>query len=170
VTRRRSPLASLALVLLAVLAAALLGPAPAHAATPGPIQGGASQPVYSYADAIRETVWVDTGLDLDGLGHGDRVAADIIRPREPAAAGLKIPVIMDASPYFSCCGRGNENQVKTYDAQGRPVQFPLYYDNYFVPRGYAVALVAWPAPTARRAAWTSADSPTSPRPRRSSTG
>ncbi|GAA2796845.1 Xaa-Pro dipeptidyl-peptidase [Kitasatospora paracochleata] len=69
------------------------------------------------------------------------MAADIIRPSEPAAAGRKIPVIMDASPYYSCCGRGNESQLKTYDAQGRPVGFPLYYDNYFVPRGYAVVLV-----------------------------
>ncbi|MFD9123804.1 Xaa-Pro dipeptidyl-peptidase [Kitasatospora sp. NPDC059571] len=126
---------------LAALTATQLGPATAHAAAPGPIRGGASQPVYSYADAIRETVWVDTGLDADGDGRTDRVAADIIRPREPAAAGRRIPVIMDASPYYSCCGRGNESQLKTYDAQGRPVGFPLYYDNYFVPRGYAVVLV-----------------------------
>ncbi|MFD3662124.1 Xaa-Pro dipeptidyl-peptidase [Streptomyces sp. NPDC058659] len=96
-----------------------------------------SRPVHSYADAIRESVWVDTGLDGDGDGRGDRVAVDIIRPREPAAAGRKIPVIMDASPYYACCGRGNESQKKTYDADGNPVQFPLFYDNYFVPRGYA---------------------------------
>lgn len=94
----------------------------------------ASQPTYSYADAIRETVWVDNG-------HHTRVAADIIRPKEMAVQGKKAPVIMDASPYYSCCGRGNESQVKTYDQQGRPLGFPLYYDNYFVPRGYAVVLV-----------------------------
>ena len=44
---------------------------------------------------------------------------------------------MDASPYYSCCGRGNESQKKTYDADGDVVQMPLFYDNYFVPRGYA---------------------------------
>ena len=44
---------------------------------------------------------------------------------------------MDASPYYSCCGRGNESQLKTYDANGNVVQMPLFYDNYFVPRGYA---------------------------------
>ncbi len=44
---------------------------------------------------------------------------------------------MDASPYYSCCGRGNESQKKTYDADGNVVGMPLYYDNYFVPRGYA---------------------------------
>ena len=73
---------------------------------------------------------------------------------------------MDASPYYSCCGRGNESQLKTYDSAGNAVQFPLFYDNYFVPRGYAVvAASTWPAPTARTAATTSAAPPTSP-PRR----
>ncbi|MEU4061647.1 Xaa-Pro dipeptidyl-peptidase [Streptomyces wedmorensis] len=100
-----------------------------------------SQPVHSYADAVRESVWVDTGLDGDGDGRGDRVAVDIVRPRETAAAGRKVPVIMDASPYYACCGRGNEGQKKTYDADGNPVRLPLFYDNYFVPRGYAFAAV-----------------------------
>ena len=127
--------------LLAALVAALLGPVAAQASPAGTVQNGASQPLYSYANAVRETVWVDTGLDGDGNGRTDRVAADIIRPSEPAAAGLKIPVIMDASPYYSCCGRGNESQLKTYDSAGKPVQFPLFYDNYFVSRGYAVVLV-----------------------------
>ncbi len=80
---------------------------------------------------------MDTGLDLDRDGGHDRVAVDIVRPREAAAEGRKVPVIMDASPYYSCCGRGNESQKKTYDASGNMVQAPLYYDNYFVPRGYA---------------------------------
>ena len=118
-------------VVAAVLAAAFLSPAAAHAA---PRESG---PVYSYANAIREAVWVDTGLDGDGDGKSDRVAVDIVRPREPAQRHRKIPVIMDASPYYSCCGRGNESQLKTYDANGDVVQMPLFYDNYFVPRGYA---------------------------------
>lgn len=100
-----------------------------------------SRPVHSYADALRESVWVDTGLDGDGDGRTDRVAVDIVRPRETAAAGRKVPVIMDASPYYACCGRGNESQKKTYDADGNPVQFPLFYDNFFVPRGYAFVAV-----------------------------
>jgi X-Pro dipeptidyl-peptidase len=100
-----------------------------------------SKPVYSYENAIRESVWVDTRLDGDGDGRTDRVAVDIVRPREPAQQGRKIPVIMDASPYYSCCGRGNESQKKTYDANGNVVQFPLFYDNFFVPRGYAFVAV-----------------------------
>ncbi|MDQ3579326.1 MAG: Xaa-Pro dipeptidyl-peptidase, partial [Actinomycetota bacterium] len=31
--------------------------------------------------------------------------------------------------------------TKTYDSAGKPVRFPLFYDNYFVPRGYATVLV-----------------------------
>ncbi|MBB5920057.1 X-Pro dipeptidyl-peptidase [Actinoalloteichus hoggarensis] len=102
---------------------------------------GVTAPVYSYAEAIRETVWVDFGTDLDRDGVRDRVAADVIRPAEPAALGEQIPAIVNVSPYFACCGRGNEAQLKTYDADGVPTGFPLYYDNYFVPRGYAVVLV-----------------------------
>ncbi|MEU6220735.1 Xaa-Pro dipeptidyl-peptidase [Streptomyces sp. NPDC047022] len=114
-----------------LLAAFLIPRATAHGAPPE------SRPVYSYESAIRESVWVDTGLDGDADGKADRVAVDIVRPHEPAAQGRKVPVIMDASPYYSCCGRGNENQTKTYDAGGHVVRMPLFYDNYFVPRGYA---------------------------------
>lgn len=122
---------SLATAAVAALMAAFLAPAAAHGAP------RESTPVYSYENAIRESVWVDTGLDGDRDGKPDRVAVDIVRPREPARQGRKVPVIMDASPYYSCCGRGNESQLKTYDANGHVVQMPLFYDNYFVPRGYA---------------------------------
>ncbi|WP_180686496.1 Xaa-Pro dipeptidyl-peptidase [Streptomyces gossypiisoli] len=121
----------LATAATAALTATLLTPAAAHTAP------RTSQPVYSYENAVREAVWVDTGLDGDGDGRTDRVAVDIVRPREPAQRGRKVPVIMDASPYYSCCGRGNESQKKTYDANGDVVRMPLFYDNYFVPRGYA---------------------------------
>lgn len=122
---------SLATAAVAALVAVLVTPMAAH---PAPQE---SRPVHSYENAVREAVWVDTGLDGDSDGKSDRVAVDIVRPREPAQQGRKIPVIMDASPYYSCCGRGNESQRKTYDAAGNVVQMPLFYDNYFVPRGYA---------------------------------
>lgn len=121
-----------------------LGAPAAHAASAAPSapdSRSGSRPVYSYENAIRESVWVDTTIDGDADGETDRVAVDIVRPREPAAQGRRVPVIMDASPYYSCCGRGNESQTKTYDAAGNPVLFPLFYDNYFVPRGYATVLV-----------------------------
>ncbi|HCA84999.1 MAG TPA: Xaa-Pro dipeptidyl-peptidase [Streptomyces sp.] len=129
--------------LVSAAAAALMAVLPGQPAGAQPPAAGPaeSRPVHSYDDAIRESVWVDTGIDGDSDGRTDRVAADIVRPREPAQQGRRVPVIMDASPYYSCCGRGNESQKKTYDAAGNPVQFPLYYDNYFVPRGYATVMV-----------------------------
>lgn len=131
--------------MLAILITAL-APSVASAATTTPahlssVRNGATQDTYSYANAIRQTVWVDTGLTAAGKPGGHvRVAADIIRPSELDGTA-RIPVIMEASPYYSCCGRGNELQVKSYDSAGNPTSFPLFFDNYFVPRGYAVVLV-----------------------------
>ncbi|WP_121389747.1 Xaa-Pro dipeptidyl-peptidase [Actinokineospora cianjurensis] len=129
----RRSLLTTAVAVIAGLGALTL---PVSAAPTAPV-AVRSDPIYSYANAVRETVWVDTGLTAPN-GSRVRVATDIIRPRE--ATG-RVPVIMDASPYYATLGRGNESQKKTYDSAGKPVQFPLHYDNYFVPRGYAVALV-----------------------------
>nr|WP_245685046.1 Xaa-Pro dipeptidyl-peptidase [Streptomyces exfoliatus] len=145
----RLPYGTLVAAATAALLATLVPPAVgqpepfalSRTAAPSTASVRESLPVHSYADAIRESVWVDTGLDGDGDGRADRVAVDIVRPRETAAAGRRIPVVMDASPYYACCGRGNEGQKKTYDAEGNPVQFPLFYDNFFVPRGYAFVAV-----------------------------
>ena len=131
--------ASVALVAPIVLSAA--GAASAAPAVTGPftLVGGVTSPVFDYGDAIRETVWV-TAADLDDDGDDERVATDIIRPRE--LDGLaRVPVIMDASPYYLSIGRGNESELKRYDADGNPSKFPLFYDNYFVPRGYAFVAV-----------------------------
>ncbi|MEV4350041.1 Xaa-Pro dipeptidyl-peptidase [Actinoplanes sp. NPDC049596] len=111
--------------------------APATAAGAPHVGGGETVPVYSYENAVRESVWVQTPLDNDEDGVPDRVAVDIVRPRETADRHLKVPVILEASPYYSCCGRGNESERKQYDASGTITKQPLYYDNYFVPRGYA---------------------------------
>lgn len=149
---RRSRVALLATV-AAVLAATVPGTATAAPAAGGPagaavVRDGVTQPVYSYARAVRETVYVEVPFDRDGDGRRDRVAADVIRPREPAAAGRRVPVIMEAGPYYRCCGRGNEAELTAYGPDGDPTAFPLFYDNYFVPRGYAVVLVDLPG-TAR---------------------
>ncbi|MFA1545485.1 Xaa-Pro dipeptidyl-peptidase [Actinomadura chokoriensis] len=104
------------------------------------VEDGATQPVFSYKDAIREHVYVESSVDSDRDGRKDRVNVDIIRPAE-TEHGLKVPVIMDESPYYDNAGRGNESERKTYDSAGNPVKFPLFYDNYFVPRGYAFLAV-----------------------------
>lgn len=147
-TRTRARIATIlaGLLVAALFAAPTAAPAAAdpttrHRPSPPHVVGTATVPVYSYADAIRESVWVETPADSDGDGVRDRVAVDVVRPREAAAAGVRVPVIMDASPYYLCCGRGNESELKTYDAAGVIAKAPLFYDNYFVPRGYAFVAV-----------------------------
>ncbi|BCJ51899.1 X-Pro dipeptidyl-peptidase [Actinoplanes sp. NBRC 14428] len=95
-----------------------------------PVRGGGSAPIYSYENAIRESVWVSTALDNDGDGVGDRIAVDIVRPREAAERRLKVPVVLEASPY-------NAWGAKGYDAGGTIAMLKTENDNYFVPRGYA---------------------------------
>ncbi|MEU6725392.1 Xaa-Pro dipeptidyl-peptidase [Nonomuraea wenchangensis] len=130
-----------ALVAVAVtLATTTVTALPARAATPTPaitVENGRTQPVFSYADAVREHVYVESPVDSDADGALDKVRVDIIRPKE-SGPGLKVPVIIDESPYYDNSGRGNEGERKVYDAAGNVVKFPLFYDNYFVPRGYAV--------------------------------
>lgn len=124
---------------LITLAVVALGTTPAHA-TAAPsitVERGRTQPVFSYADAVREHVYVESSVDSDSDGRPDRVRVDIIRPRE-SGPGLRVPVIVDESPYYDNSGRGNEAERKVYDSAGNAVKFPLFYDNYFVPRGYAV--------------------------------
>jgi X-Pro dipeptidyl-peptidase len=98
---------------------------------------GKTAPVFDYTQAIRERVFIpvaNTDTDSDGLV--DRIAIDIIRPKESGPA-VKVPAIIDASPYYTSNGRGNESQRIITNANGTLDRFPLFYDNYFVPRGYA---------------------------------
>src|SRR3954469_24510348 len=112
---------ALAAGLVGVLSGLLV--APASAEEPAfVVANGVTQPIHSFADAVRETVWVDIGLDLDGNGVGARVATDIIRPATSAA----VPAIIEASPYYATSGRGNESERKTYDSARVPVKFPLF--------------------------------------------
>jgi len=122
------------------IASAAVPAAEVAAAEPFVLVDGKTSPIYSYADAIREYVWVEAPFDGDLDGKKDLIRTDIIRPREAAAAGLKVPVIMDPSPYHESAGRGNESQLKKYDEAGNATLFPLFLDNYFVPRGYAYVL------------------------------
>ncbi|MEO3863205.1 CocE/NonD family hydrolase [Acrocarpospora sp. B8E8] len=135
-SQRRGFLAALAIPL--VVAGA---PAVSAAAEPKiEVSGGLTQPVFSYQDAIREHVRVQSMVDSDGDGKKDLVRADIIRPKE-SGSGLKVPVIMQESPYYDDPGVGFEIEKKKYDANGNVTKFPMYYDNYFVPRGYAFVSV-----------------------------
>src|SRR5262249_45021926 len=71
-----------------VVALAVFGVGAATARADGPTLGadGMTAPTYSYADAIRERVFVPVAnVDQDGDGKTDRVAIDIVRPKESSA-------------------------------------------------------------------------------------
>jgi X-Pro dipeptidyl-peptidase len=142
--RRVGRLLSAATALLPLAVVAVFGGAsPASAATAASIvvSDGVTQPVFGYADAIRERLFIDSTFDSDRDGLRDIIAFDVIRPRA-TLDGLKVPVIMDASPYYSTLCRGNESECKAdLDGDGLLEKWPLFYDNYFVPRGYAVILL-----------------------------
>lgn len=78
---------------------------------------------------------VPTKLDNDKDGKPDMMSIDIVRPK--TAPGVKVPVILESSPYNFNLGRGAENQTKKLGPGGVVDDIPLFYDNYFVPRGYA---------------------------------
>src|SRR3954467_13179161 len=122
------------------VAALALGTPAAHAQSSPAITVGAdgkTAPVFSYADAKRERVWIPVaGVDQDSDGVTDRVAIDIIRPKE-SGPDKQVPAIIDDSPYYTSVGRGNETQFIHTTAAGNLDFFPLFLDNYFVPRGYA---------------------------------
>jgi X-Pro dipeptidyl-peptidase len=108
----------------------------------GPVlENGKTKAVYNYKTAIRERVFIpQPGIDTDRNGQMDWVTADIIRPSESSATN-KMPAIIDPSPYYTTVCRGNESQcMADWDNDGVNDRWPLFYDNYFVPRGYAYIL------------------------------
>ena len=134
---------------VALAAALTLAPLASLTATAGPqatpapskpfVQGTKTVPAYDYDNAVHERVEVEVpGADGDANGIKDRITVDIVRPGEAAQAGIDVPVIIQASPYYA-------GDPKTYfDAAGTRQVFGSWLDNYFVPRGYAVAFVDMP--------------------------
>src|SRR5688572_20334743 len=66
------------------------------------VRDGMLQPVTEFADTtqwIRQRLWVETDFDTDGDGKKDRLHVDVTRSAAAEKAGLKLPVIMQSSPY-----------------------------------------------------------------------
>jgi len=140
-----------ALALAAALAAATAPPAGAAARPSVPtikVVDGETQPVFSRADAVTQTVDIETEVDSDRDGVRDRVRLRIMRPKE-TDRGLRVPTILEPSPYWA--GVHDDVPMHPVDIGGAQARsraavqrnlaeiFPGYYDNYFLPRGYAVA-------------------------------
>lgn len=153
---RRSLLTAAVLPGLIAASVAAVAPPAGASTTTGPaieVRDGMTQPVFSYADAIRETVFVETPVDSDFDGRRDRVSMRLMRPKE-TNAGLRVPIILEASPYYAglldipnhpvdidgATGPGSAGLVGPR-AAADVAPFGRYYDNYFLPRGYAVAQV-----------------------------
>ena len=87
---------------------------PAGLPTPPPwlkVENGTTQPQFALADAIEETLFVETTVDSDLDGKRDRVRLKLSRPGETETAGIKVPVVFEHSPYRYNTGGGVNHNV-----------------------------------------------------------
>lgn len=123
--RRPPPLLKAAAVATVTTCALALPATTAQAQPDTPVfEDGMAQPVYADDAVIRTDAWVEVpGVDSDNDGENDRVHVHIARPA--SSSDQPMPVVMQASPYFS-----GGNAVTNHD-----VDVPLYapdkpgYDN-----------------------------------------
>lgn len=103
-------------------------------------EDGILEDTFSYEDAIKEEIYVDTGIDSDDDGKSDRVYVEITRPKE-ADAEMRIPVIYNMSSYNGGLPYPEYHDVNEELYDGKPIAAPTlddHYAPYFVPKGYAV--------------------------------
>jgi X-Pro dipeptidyl-peptidase len=126
---------------MSVIAVTLALTGTARAAAPQLGDDGTTAPVFDYTQATRERVFIpQPGIDQDANGVADKVVVDVIRPKESGPA-VKVPAIVVPSPYFTTACIGNRGEcMGDKDSDGVNDLWPLFLDNYFVPRGYAVVL------------------------------
>ena len=131
---------------------------------------GKTAPVFDYDQAIRERVYIPNGQDADLDGVEDRTAIEIMRPKE-SGPDLKVPAIVAPSPYYTAdCGQFVGECIGDLDADGVNDRWPLWYDNFFVPRGYAVILAEMDGTANSTGCATNGGPRTCSRSRSSSTG
>ncbi|MCO1576604.1 Xaa-Pro dipeptidyl-peptidase [Crossiella sp. SN42] len=135
----RRPVALLASAVALATASALMMPLSAAATPQGPVVGNETKPIYSHAEAVKETVYIESKIDSDSDGKLDRIAADVMRPKE-TNSGLKVPIVMEASPYYQLAPLLTRDRIDRQIPR-LPKDFRRWYDEFFVPRGYAVVEV-----------------------------
>ncbi|MEA2676428.1 MAG: X-Pro dipeptidyl-peptidase [Chloroflexota bacterium] len=145
-----------ALVLLG--AVCLVGGAAPAMAAPLPTEplftDGEAQPVFptSSTSWINSELWIESSIDSDNDGKTDLIHADVSRVQETDTAGLKVPVVLEVSPYYA--GTAVEANNWSVDHEiGDPPDSRLpavaYYkpntgsistaqESTWVPRGFAV--------------------------------
>ncbi|QGK69460.1 Xaa-Pro dipeptidyl-peptidase [Allosaccharopolyspora coralli] len=148
----------LAAVLVLPLAAQPGSAVPTSATEPvHPVfENGEAQPVFDASRAVHEEVWVGADVDSDGDGHDDKVHVEVVRPKE-STEGLEVPVVFQASPYFSggndVPNHGVDHELYVPEGQTarqasgderlavagqRAARSRWQYERYFLERGYAV--------------------------------
>ena len=140
-------------VLAAALSAAVASTAGVAGAAEPTFVNGLAQNVFSAntADWIRGEGWVQSTYDSDHDGKLDRIHFDITRPKE-TATGLKVPVILEASPYYANLGP-NSNWSVDLEIGAQPPTRPFQpnfatkntspkiattFESAWLPRGFAV--------------------------------
>lgn len=120
----------------------------------GPVfRQGEAQPVFDPKNVVRESLWVTAPVDSDHDGHDDQVHIVVVRPKA-TEQGLRVPVVYQASPYFSGLNTAANHNVDTelYIPDGRSGQMgsggpkngpasaaiSSAYEEYLLSRGYAV--------------------------------
>lgn len=162
-TRRSFPVAARVTAVLATLACARAAAAqgapqgtPPAAPPAAPVfVNGMAQVVPAWRDSttwIRQDLWVETDFDSDRDGRRDRVHVDVTRPAQ-TDAGLKVPILYGASPYFAGTSRDDSNwnvqqELGDQPPTRRPLAAPVHQPNRrrisnvlvneWVPRGFAV--------------------------------
>jgi X-Pro dipeptidyl-peptidase len=148
--------------LTVVLPLAVVSPAAAMPGKSGPtpppwlkVENGVSVPQFDLANAVEETLFVQTTVDSDLDGVKDRVRVRLSRPGETETQGIKVPVVFEHSPYRYNTGGGENHNVDFSVLPQEGIQpriaadagtavakpdLPGSLDNYWVPRGYAVVL------------------------------
>jgi X-Pro dipeptidyl-peptidase len=145
-------------VVLSAAAWLLVVPAASAAASPEPqgpeFAAGEAQPVFDPAQVVRESLYVTAPVDSDRDGRADLVHVVVVRPKA-TERGLRVPVVYQASPYFS-----GGNDVANHDVDtelhvpdratarsgtshadaGRtgPTNIRSAYEKYLLARGYAM--------------------------------
>jgi X-Pro dipeptidyl-peptidase len=111
--------------------------------------------VFDPAQAVRQDLFVTAPVDSDHDGQQDRVHVQVVRPKE-SEQGLRVPVVYQASPYFSGGNDVPNHNVDTelhVPEQAGPrtmrrttgdervavaAEIDWAYEQYLLARGYAV--------------------------------
>ncbi|TDD09242.1 Xaa-Pro dipeptidyl-peptidase [Saccharopolyspora terrae] len=142
--------------LAAIFALPLVGSTAAAQPPQGPVfSDGEAQPVFDPAQAVRQDLFVTAPVDSDHDGQQDRVHVQVVRPKE-SEQGLRVPVVYQASPYFSGGNDVPNHNVDTelhVPEQAGPrtmrrttgdervavaAEIDWAYEQYLLARGYAV--------------------------------